>query len=80
MLASRSLIDLSLFVYFVCFSTLTKMAENFIAEAFALLAIGLVVIAGRLYSRVLTVGIRNLAADDYLMIIAGVGSCLARER
>jgi len=56
------------------------MAENFIAEAFALLAIGLVVIAGRLYSRVLTVGIRNLAADDYLMIIAGVGSCLARER
>lgn len=55
------------------------MVENFIAEAFSLLAIGLVVIAFRLYSRVLTVGIRNLAADDYLMIIAGVGICLAAK-
>ena len=52
------------------------MAENFIAEAFSLLAIGLVVIAFRLYSRILTVGFRNLAADDYLMIVAGVSSNL----
>ena len=50
------------------------MAENFIAEAFSLLAIGLVIIALRLYSRVLTVGFRHLAADDYLMIIAGVST------
>lgn len=48
------------------------MAKNFIAEAFTLLAIGLVVIAIRLYSRILTVGVRKLAADDYLMIVAGV--------
>lgn len=50
------------------------MAENFIAEAFSLLAIGLIVIAVRLYSRILTVGFRKLAADDYLMIAAGVSS------
>lgn len=55
------------------------MVENFNAEAFSLLAIGLVVIACRLYSRLLTVGFRNLAADDFLMIIAGVGTCLAGE-
>lgn len=48
------------------------MAENFIAEAFALLAIGLVVIGLRLYSRCLSVGFRRLAFDDFLMIIAGV--------
>lgn len=48
------------------------MAENFIAEAFTLLAIALVVIALRWVSRVLTVGFSNLAVDDYLMIIAGV--------
>ncbi|KAL8944130.1 MAG: hypothetical protein Q9216_000635 [Gyalolechia sp. 2 TL-2023] len=47
------------------------MAENFVAEAFTLLAIGLVVIALRWLSRLLTVGFSKLAADDYLMIIAG---------
>ena len=50
------------------------MVENFIAEAFSLLAVGLVVIAVRLYSRILTVGFRNLALDDYLMIVAGVST------
>lgn len=48
------------------------MAENFIAEAFSLLAIGLIVIALRWVSRLMTVGFRNLAFDDYLMIVAGV--------
>ena len=48
------------------------MAENFIAEAFSLLAIGLVVIALRWVSRLMTVGFSNLAMDDYLMIVAGV--------
>ena len=48
------------------------MAENFTAEAFSLLAISLVVIALRWVSRLLTVGFWRLAADDYLMIIAGV--------
>ncbi|KAL8729618.1 MAG: hypothetical protein Q9181_004933 [Wetmoreana brouardii] len=38
------------------------MAENFIAEAFSLLAISLVVIALRWLSRVMTVGFRKLAA------------------
>ncbi|KAL9004278.1 MAG: hypothetical protein Q9188_002913 [Gyalolechia gomerana] len=47
------------------------MADNFVAEAFTLLAIGLVVIALRWVSRLLTVGFSKLAADDYLMIIAG---------
>lgn len=48
------------------------MAENFIAEAFSLLAISLVVIALRWVSRVWTVGFRKLAVDDYLMVVAGV--------
>ncbi len=48
------------------------MAENFIAEAFSLLAIGLIVIALRWVSRLMTVGFTNLAFDDYLMIVAGV--------
>lgn len=48
------------------------MAENFIAEAFSLLAIGLVVIGLRWVSRLMTVGFTNLAFDDYLMIVAGV--------
>ncbi|KAL8635162.1 MAG: hypothetical protein Q9228_007322, partial [Teloschistes exilis] len=47
------------------------MAENFIAEAFSLLAISLVVIALRWVSRVWTVGFRKLAVDDYLMVVAG---------
>lgn len=52
------------------------MVENFIAEAFSLLAIGLIVIGLRLYSRCLSVGVRRLAADDYLMVVAGV-CCIA---
>ncbi|KAI4148663.1 MAG: hypothetical protein L6R39_002733 [Caloplaca ligustica] len=47
------------------------MAENFLAEAFSFLAIGLVVIVLRWISRVMTVGFARLAADDYLMVIAG---------
>lgn len=46
------------------------MAENFVAEAFTLLAIGIVIVILRLVSRVITVGIRKLAADDYLMVVA----------
>ena len=53
------------------------MAENFVAEAFSLLAIGLVIIALRLYSRIITVGFRRLAADDYLMVLAGVSPHLS---
>ncbi|KAL9047021.1 MAG: hypothetical protein Q9214_000295 [Letrouitia sp. 1 TL-2023] len=52
------------------------MAENFIAEAFSLLAIALVAIGLRLYIRVLTVGFRKLALDDYLMIWAGVSALM----
>lgn len=48
------------------------MGENFTAEAWSLCAISLVFIAMRLYSRILTVGVHKLAADDYLMVIAGV--------
>lgn len=54
------------------------MAGNFIAEAFSLLAISLVVIVLRWISRVMTVGFARLAADDYLMIVAGVSeTCLS---
>lgn len=52
------------------------MAENFDAEAFSLLAISLVIIALRIYSRWTSVGFRKLAADDYLMVVAGVGNLL----
>lgn len=52
------------------------MAENFIAEAFSLLAVALVVIALRWVSRVMTVGFKKLAPDDYLMVIAGVGQAI----
>lgn len=52
------------------------MAENFITEAFALLAIALVAIGLRLYIRILTVGFRKLALDDYLMIWAGVSALM----
>ena len=48
------------------------MAENFIAEAFSLLAIGIIVIALRWVSRLMTVGFTHLALDDYLMVVAGV--------
>lgn len=50
------------------------MAENFIAEAFSLLALSLIFIALRIYSRWSSVGFRQLAADDYLMVVAGVGN------
>jgi len=50
------------------------MAENFIAEAFSLLTISLIFIALRVYSRWSSVGFRQLAADDYLMLVAGVGN------
>ncbi|KAI9871090.1 MAG: hypothetical protein M1830_003325, partial [Pleopsidium flavum] len=53
------------------------MPENFNAEAFSLLAISLVIIALRIYSRWMSVGFRQLAADDYLMVVAGVGKPFA---
>lgn len=46
--------------------------SEFIIEAFTYLAVGLIIIALRLYSRCLSVGFRRLAWDDYLMIVAGV--------
>ncbi len=52
------------------------MAGNFNAEAFALLAIALVFIALRMYSRILLVGFRKLAIDDYMMVLAGVRALL----
>ncbi|KAK8103344.1 uncharacterized protein PG998_010377 [Apiospora kogelbergensis] len=46
--------------------------DAFTIEAFALLGIGLAVIGLRTYWRLSTVGIRNLKADDYLMLLAAV--------
>lgn len=44
----------------------------FVTEAFALLGVGLGVIALRIAARVTSVGVRGLKADDYLMILAAV--------
>jgi hypothetical protein len=48
--------------------------ENFLAEAWSELAIAICVIGLRLYYRISQVGFRKLAADDYLMVCAGVSS------
>lgn len=56
------------------------MAENFFAEAFSLLAISLIFIALRIYSRWTSVGFRQLAADDYLMVVAGVSTLSSQLR
>lgn len=48
------------------------MAENFVAEAWSLLAIALVWIGLRIYARCLFLGFRKLAIDDALMVFAGV--------
>lgn len=41
-------------------------------EAFTLLALALLVTALRSYVRISTVGLRNLWADDYLVLLAAV--------
>ena len=45
---------------------------TFDAEVFVLLAIGLVVISLRTYARLISVGLRRLQTDDYLMLLAAV--------
>lgn len=42
---------------------------SFAAEAFTLLALGIVVISLRTYARAEQEGIRNLMIDDYLMLL-----------
>ncbi|CEI63268.1 hypothetical protein FVEN_g194 [Fusarium venenatum] len=44
-------------------------ADSFVAEAFTLLAIGILIILLRTYARVRQVGLRNLEVDDYLMLL-----------
>ncbi|RHZ49765.1 hypothetical protein CDV55_102517 [Aspergillus turcosus] len=48
------------------------MADNFITEAFTLLALAIVTIIIRIIARITTVGFRNFQLDDYLMPLAGV--------
>lgn len=48
--------------------------ENFVAEAWSLCAIGVCMVALRLYARHVFTGLRNLRADDGLMILAGVSN------
>lgn len=48
------------------------MDPNFDAEAFTLLGVGLGVIAFRFGSRLVTLGLRNLKPDDYLMLLVAV--------
>ncbi|KAF5528698.1 hypothetical protein CGCA056_v001851 [Colletotrichum aenigma] len=45
------------------------MSDDFATEAFALLGVGLGVIALRTYARISAVGIKHLQADDYLMLL-----------
>ncbi|KAF4808390.1 hypothetical protein CGCSCA5_v012447 [Colletotrichum siamense] len=45
------------------------MSDDFATEAFALLGVGLGVIALRTYARISAVGVRHLQADDYLMLL-----------
>jgi hypothetical protein len=42
---------------------------SFVAEAFTLLSIGILIVLLRTYARVRQVGVRNLEADDYLMLL-----------
>ncbi len=48
------------------------MPGDFSGEAFALLALAIVFITLRMYSRIQLVGFRKLALDDYMMVLAGV--------
>ncbi|MCJ1368714.1 hypothetical protein MMC16_007859 [Acarospora aff. strigata] len=48
------------------------MTDNFVAEAWTTLAIALLFIALRLYSRYSLFGFRNLALEDAFMILAGL--------
>lgn len=48
------------------------MSDDFATEAFALLGVGLGVIALRTYARISAVGIKHLQADDYLMLLVAV--------
>lgn len=50
------------------------MEENFVAEAWSLLAIALVMIGLRIYARLLVNGYRHLKLDDALMVLAGVSN------
>ncbi|KAF5516769.1 hypothetical protein CGCS363_v001848 [Colletotrichum siamense] len=45
------------------------MSDDFATEAFALLGVGLGVIALRTYARISAVGVRHLQVDDYLMLL-----------
>ncbi|RAL11864.1 uncharacterized protein BO97DRAFT_478264 [Aspergillus homomorphus CBS 101889] len=48
------------------------MADDFVIEAFTLLALAILTIACRVAARWLTAGPKNFALDDYLMPVAGV--------
>lgn len=49
------------------------MASSFTTEAFSLLSLGIVAITLRIIARTMSVGVRDLQFDDYLMCGAAVG-------
>lgn len=51
-------------------------STQFIVEGFSLLGVSIFLIALRLVARWVMVGWKNFQADDYLMVLAGVGSHL----
>ena len=57
------------------------MADAFNKEAFTLLGVGTLIIGVRMYARFKTAkSIHNLAADDYLMLLAAVSENHSRDR
>ncbi|PYH43678.1 uncharacterized protein BP01DRAFT_424740 [Aspergillus saccharolyticus JOP 1030-1] len=48
------------------------MADDFVIEAFTLLALAILTIACRITARWITAGPKNFALDDYLMPVAGI--------
>lgn len=54
--------------------------DAFITEAFTLLGIAISIIVLRTYARWSSVGFRNLALDDYIMVFAGVNMCTVPRR
>lgn len=50
--------------------------DAFTTEAFTLLGVALGVISLRIAARTISVGVRGLQADDYLMVLAAVSGTL----
>lgn len=57
----------------------SKMAGNFIIEAWTELAIAMLTIILRLYFSIAQRGWKAMTVDDYLMVLAGVSASASKE-